>query len=167
MLLVIWSILLIISVYDLRDNRIPNIWLVPLILSSVAHHVITSGWDAGLLSLGAGVAAFIFGLLLYFLKAMAPGDVKLIGAVGVIVGWGELWSACYWIIIGAGVVGILFSLQFFATRSHESKLALNKYSQLFLYGSGKNLYPTEKLSNKLRMPFAPSVVIGLALYNYF
>ncbi|WP_167494609.1 MULTISPECIES: prepilin peptidase [Vibrio] len=167
MIIFIWSILLIISVYDLRDNRIPNIWLLPLIISSVAHHVMISGWNAGLLALAAGGVAFLFGLTLYFIKAMAPGDVKLIGAVGVFIGWGNLLAACYWIIIGAGVVGILFSLQFFATRTQESKLALNKYSQLFLYGNGKALYSSPHTDNKLRMPFAPSVVIGLALYSYF
>ncbi|MGF1752807.1 A24 family peptidase [Vibrio makurazakiensis] len=165
--ILIWSILLVIAVYDSRDNRIPNIWLLPLIILSAAYHFQMNGLTASLSALGSGVIFFGLGLLLYFLKAMAPGDVKLLGAVGVFCGWGNLLASAYWITVGAGIVASFYLLLFLATKPDESKLVINEYSQSFLYGHNQVKANRLNNSNKLRMPFAPAVVIGLALFSYF
>jgi len=74
------------AVYDFRFRRIPN-WLV--LAGLVAGFGLNSGLGrtAGL-RLAAGGFGLAFGvyLLLYLIRAMGAGDVKLMGAVGSFVG---------------------------------------------------------------------------------
>src|SRR3954466_2040420 len=79
-------LVLVAAGYDIRYRRIPN-WLVLAgIVTGFAWNVFSSGWSG----LGHAAAGFGLGLALYFplylLRARGAGDVKLLAAVGAIVG---------------------------------------------------------------------------------
>jgi prepilin peptidase CpaA len=110
-------VVLIAAAYDIRYRRIPN-WLtgpavlVALVLNAFlqapAPHVISFG---GFLFALKGLAlAFGSYFFLYALRAMGPGDVKLMAAVGAFVGWQD-WFGIFLItaIIG-GIAAVVFSL---------------------------------------------------------
>lgn len=90
------ALVLTAAVYDFRFRRIPN-WLVVTGLGTgLALNTVLGGWGGLRLSLaGFGVGFGIY-FLLYMVHAMGAGDVKLMGAVGSLVGmsnWFFLFAA--------------------------------------------------------------------------
>ncbi|TXY05417.1 A24 family peptidase [Vibrio mimicus] len=166
----IWFCLLVVAVYDARDNRIPNIWLFPLTLLACVHSLSAYGLSFLLSSLAAGAVYFAAGLLLYYFRAMSPGDVKLLGVVGMIVGWEAMGDAAYWITISAGMVAALFMLLHYAQNPDSLSQVVGRYSQQAMSGNIpilSSLQSRVSMQAKLTMPFAPAVVIGLAMFHYF
>ncbi|CDT40517.1 A24 family peptidase [Vibrio coralliirubri] len=169
---VFWALLIAVSVYDVEKHRIPNKILILFLfvyLLSMFNSNYTFDWF--LMSLFGFVAFFCFGLLLYFLRAMSAGDVKLLGIVGMYLGWGQLLDASYFILLSSGVIGTFYLLYNFSNSSSLSIKGYFENKMLTLGGVAPVLDKSASLharySHKATMPFAPSVVIGLAMYSYF
>ncbi|MCW8334560.1 A24 family peptidase [Vibrio paucivorans] len=167
----IWLGFVIVAVYDARENRIPNVMLLGiLIFSFIFKALSTSPLSLIMWSLIAGCVFFFAALALYFIRMMAPGDVKLLGVVGFELGWGNLLEATYWIAVFSVVIGLFYALARTTDLHHSSRELFSKYFMVFSYGplAGKAISSTVNNKNsKLRMPFAPVVVIGLAMQQYF
>jgi prepilin peptidase CpaA len=96
------------AVYDVRYRRIPNWLSVGGVLVGLAMNTfLYQGWPGLRLSLLGFAAGFGVYLVLYALRAMGAGDVKLMGAVGAMVGW-ENWFGIFVItaVIG-GAMGLI------------------------------------------------------------
>ncbi|HAS6098763.1 TPA: prepilin peptidase [Vibrio vulnificus] len=166
----IWFCLLVVAVYDARDNRIPNAWLLPLTLLACLHWVAKGDFSQLFLAIGAGVIYFSSGLVLFFLRAISPGDVKLLGVVGVVIGWDAMGTVAYWITLSAGLVALFFMMLHYAQYPDSLQKLVGRYSFQAMSGQVPllSVYPSEVVvQGKLTMPFAPAVVIGLALFHYF
>jgi prepilin peptidase CpaA len=168
--LISWVILVAIAVSDARKYRIPNQYLLLLLASTFVEKVIYI--DDLILLLGdlsAGMLFFIFGLLLYFLKAIAPGDVKLLGVVGFWLGWDKMWDATLWISLSTVLIGVFYTLAHTASSSGSIKQELFRYTAFLPFGRSAFSTQAKKtlVSDHIVMPFAPVVVIGLALNSYF
>ncbi|MBZ5608149.1 MAG: prepilin peptidase [Acidobacteriia bacterium] len=101
------------AVYDLRFRRIPN-WLVlaGLLLGLGLNSFLFewTGLRASLLGLGVGLLVYF---PLYMLRGMGAGDVKLMAAVGSIVGWAD-WLGIFFLtalIGGVAAIALLVSRQ--------------------------------------------------------
>ncbi|MEZ9897692.1 prepilin peptidase [Vibrio breoganii] len=171
MSLIPWFVLIVIAVYDLSENRIPNIFLFLLLSFRIIEITVL---DVSLLlnALLSLVLYFFIGLVLFSLRAMSPGDVKLLGVVGAYVGWSNTAQFLYYILMASGVVAFLFLLdghsrgkpsRLLTSFANVKPFALTD-SRSFSQGGGSF---HSRYSDKLVMPFAPSVVIGLALFYYF
>ncbi|MEZ8124800.1 prepilin peptidase [Vibrio splendidus] len=170
--LLFWALLIIVSVYDVEKHRIPNKILI-LFLFLYFLSVLNSGFslDALVSSLIGAVVLFCSGLILYFLRAMSAGDVKLLGVIGLYIGWGSLLDVSYYILIAAGIIGTLYLLY---NRANNSEITVRRYFEeklMLVSGISPDIKGEpvvhSRYSNKVTMPFAPSVVIGLAMYSYF
>ncbi|MFA1562055.1 prepilin peptidase [Aliivibrio fischeri] len=162
----IWSVLFTIGIHDAKKNQIPNYWLLILIsLSFIEWGISHSSLDILISKLAAGCLMFSISLLLYFIKAMSAGDVKLLGVIGFLVGLSQVQSVGYWIIIAAGGVGTFYALY----NSIESPRMLGRAneSKKLSNNLGNKIKHKDVLVNRMVMPFAPAVVIGLALHFYF
>ncbi len=101
------------AVYDLRYRRIPN-WIVLTGLAlGIGLNTFLFEW-AGLRQslLGLGLA-FVIYFPLYLLRGMGAGDVKLMAALGSIVGWGD-WLGIFFL---TAIVGGLAAIALLASRS--------------------------------------------------
>ena len=109
---VLLLVVIVAGVYDYRYRRIPN-WsvLVGLIFGFALNMFLApSAWEGLLTSLkGMGVAFLIY-FPMYILRGMGAGDVKLMAAIGSIVGFAN-WIGIFLItaILG-GVVAVLLLL---------------------------------------------------------
>ena len=98
--------LIVAAVTDVRDGRIPN-WLTGsltafgIVIQSWQH-----GWDGFLFSLG-GLGMGLACLMFFYIKGgMGAGDVKLLGAIGTILGPSQVVFAFAF----AAMLGGLYSL---------------------------------------------------------
>ena len=90
---------------------------------------------------------------------MSAGDVKLLGVIGMIFGASSIVDVGYYILMASGLIGTMY-------------LFLFKVNNLQYQGCSLSVNPLNKqiharYKEKITMPFAPSVVIGLAMYSYF
>ncbi|MEZ9834064.1 prepilin peptidase [Vibrio breoganii] len=164
--IIFWSILFLISISDLKEHKIPNVLLVLLITYQTLNLVIS---DTSILNFVLGaICMFMASLGLFFVRAMSPGDVKLLGVIGYCVGLDNLLGSAIWITLSAGLVGSVFMIYNFSFLGISNPVTLFGEPKLFTrinHGGGET--NPWRYGNKLTMPFAPSVTIGLALFYYF
>ena len=101
------AVLLIAVVTDLREQRIPNLLTLPAAVLAVIYFTVRHGTDglwSSLAGLGLGYAIW---LILYAIGKMGAGDVKLVGAVGALIGPREVAIASLFIAIGGGLYAIV------------------------------------------------------------
>jgi len=105
----------IAAIYDIRYRRIPNWLVLSGIFAGFLWNVFSAPGGAGLgsqVGSGLGRAAiglglgFILYFPLYILRARGAGDVKLLAAVGAVVGAGN----CFWVFLLTAVLGGLIAL---------------------------------------------------------
>ena len=103
--------LLTATVIDLRSRRIPNELTAAMAIAGIALAV--SGSSG--ISAGAALAGLMLGLLLmmpgYALGATGAGDVKLMAAVGAIIGAPLVLSAFLCTAIAGGALAVLVAVQ--------------------------------------------------------
>jgi prepilin peptidase CpaA len=108
--IVLAAIVLIAALFDLRYRKIPNWLALTGLLSGIFLNTYLQQWIGLRTSLlGIGVALLVY-LPFYLLRAMGGGDVKLMMAVGALVG-PAAWVGIFVItsILG-GVIAILLLL---------------------------------------------------------
>ena len=136
MLFALALLLLAAAVRDIQTRRIPNAFIGIGIAAGLAGHVWLGGGPGLLWSL-AGLAGALPGLLLYAVKALGAGDVKLLMAVGALMGPVFLG----WTALGAIFAGAAFAV-LWLTRTGFTTAA--------------------RSSSARRMPFAPAIALGAA-----
>lgn len=141
---VIFSLLLVITVYDLRHKIIPDglvyaFIILSLVFSNFPFSQITSA--IFLQHLVSGLVLFLFFFLLWWVSAgrwMGLGDAKLALGVGFLLGWPGALSAIIFAFWSGALVGVLLIL-----------------------------LKATKISLKSELPFAPFIVLGLLLNFFF
>lgn len=148
-------------VTDIRSRRIPN-WLT---LPSVAIGFIYHGITGGLHGLAYSASGLVLGcalfMVFYFLAGMGAGDVKLMGAVGALLGpHGVILSALFTALAG-GVYAIV--LLAWNNRLGET---VNRYRMMAwsLVSIGKIVYvPPPAGKNLPALCYGVPIAIGTAL----
>jgi prepilin peptidase CpaA len=103
-------VLLAAVICDVRVAKIPNVITFPgMVIGIIYHgtsHGVSGAWFsiAGLL---AGSAAF---LPFYLMGGMGAGDIKLMGAVGALVGWKGVIPAIVFTALAGGIYALVLIL---------------------------------------------------------
>jgi prepilin peptidase CpaA len=102
------SLLLILAtVFDLRQQRIPNAITLPIIVSALIYFVILDGLSGFTHSAGGLFLGLALLLPVYIIGGMGAGDVKLMGAVGSILGPYAVFTAFLYSAILGGVYAMV------------------------------------------------------------
>ena len=162
------------AVFDVRYRRIPNWLTVGGVIAGLAMNRFLDQGRPGLFVSaleGLGLAFGIY-VVLYALHAMGAGDVKLMAAVGSVVGV-ENW---FGIFIATAVIGGIMALILVATRGRVRKTLFNVGFILDEMKHGRPAYLTNEeldVRNKkaLGLPHGAVIAVGtlffLALSAYF
>ena len=121
-----------LSKIDLRERRLPNALVLPAIPITLIGQTIAASfsgewWRLGLAVL-AGVIAFAVGLAVNRAAGMGMGDVKLIAAMTLALGWFSPLSPLVALFIGFAAATLVI-LVMFAVRKTQlgSSIALGPY----------------------------------------
>ncbi|MEK7650641.1 MAG: prepilin peptidase [Patescibacteria group bacterium] len=141
---VIFSLLLVITVYDLRHKIIPD----GLVYAFIIFALIFSNWPFTQIvptiffqHLVSGLVLFLFFFFLWWVSSgrwMGLGDAKLALGVGFLLGWPGALSAIIFAFWSGALFGVLLIL-----------------------------LKATKINLKSELPFAPFIVLGLLLNFFF
>jgi prepilin peptidase CpaA len=163
------------AVYDARYRRIPN-WLtvlgvaIGLTLNAYQYGALPSAtirgsWQGLVFSVTGLLVGFGVYLMLYLLRAMGAGDVKLMAAIGSIVGW-QNWFGIFLITaVTGGVLSIVVSIA-------KGRLGKTLFNVGFILHEMKSLRPAylknEELDVKsdkaLRLPHGVVIAVGTLIF---
>ena len=152
------------AVVDVRQQRIPNRLTYPAIGIGLLLRIFFYGWHGLLTGLEGMVLAGGIIFVFYVVRAMGAGDLKLMAAIGSIVGPQYAFTTLLATGIAGGVLAVVYVLyrgQMRATLSNMGSV------MKFHAWSGLQVHPELNLDNPaaLRMPYGLAIAAG-AFYTF-
>jgi prepilin peptidase CpaA len=153
------------GIFDISTRRIPNWLTLPALLLAVLLNWFLFGIPGLVESLiGFAVAFFVY-FVLYLLHAMGAGDVKLMAAVGALVGW-SIW---FRVFILTAVLGGLFAIVLLLWRRRLRKTFWNVLYILGEIGRFRAPYLTREdldvqSPQSLKLPHGAVIALGSLSY---
>jgi prepilin peptidase CpaA len=144
---------------DLRTRRIPN----HLVLAGFATGLVLNAGAAGLSGIGRALAGAAVGLALFLpfmlLGGMGGGDVKLMAALGSLVGPGDVVKLALATALAGGVLALLRVL-----REGRLRATLTGMAGLLSLWFTTGLRPSPELNlsnpSTIRIPYAVAIAAG-------
>lgn len=158
------GVLTVAMITDLQNRKIYNWLTFPAMIAGLAFHIATGGMEglqSSLIGFGVGSVFFLAGFLV---GAMGAGDVKLMAAVGLWLGWPATLSAVVYVTIVGGIV----SLAAAAAAGNLKLMFKNVY--WFMVGltmPGGKAEGSIVQSAAAPIPYGVSIAIGTALALFF
>jgi prepilin peptidase CpaA len=146
---------------DLRSRRIPNWLTLAGVCAGLLVNWTLSGWAGLRTSLSGMMLGFGVYFVLYLLRAMGAGDVKLMAAVGAIVGPADWFAIFIATAIAGGVLAVVLMV-------HSGRVFQTLQNTFFIVGELVHLRAPftrrkdldVKNPNALRMPHGVAIAAG-------
>jgi prepilin peptidase CpaA len=152
-------ILLIAVVTDIRSHRIYNWLTFPAIALGLLLNSLGTGLPGLFFALG-GIGVASLSIVLFLLGAMGAGDVKLLGAVGALMGpHFTLWALLCTAILG-GVLGVVYAVRKGALRHTIQNAIVGGHLCATLHAP-EELRGMALTSKVGKMPYAPAIALGV------
>ena len=152
------------GITDVTTRRIPNKVTYLGMLIGIVGRFAVDGWHGLGSAIAGGLIAGGAFLLFFLLHAMGAGDVKLITAVGCLVGGP---GAAIEIVLASAIAGGIFAI-IYALWQGRLRTVLGNVSDLIKFHSavGPEIHPTLNLSNpeSVRLPYGVAIAAGV-LYS--
>lgn len=154
-------IVLVVSaaIIDVRSQRIPNYLTMPGWGIGLMYHVLASGKDGLIFSLAGLILGICVLLFFYFLGGTGAGDVKLMGAIGALLGWEGVLKA----FILSALLGGIYSLSAMAKAGILRKFMRNGWETLKSLVLTRRLVSYDPVNRKLKICYGLPVAIGTIL----
>jgi prepilin peptidase CpaA len=147
------------AVHDIRTRKIPN-WLTGTgILLGVLLHLVLGGFAQAGSSILAGLLAGSIFLLFFLAGGMGAGDVKLIAAIGCLVGIGSIKD----VLLASVLLGSILGLALAAKRGKLRQTIRNVFALLAHHAeNGLTAHPDLNVTQQetLRLPYALPIALG-------
>lgn len=163
---VLFALLSLACWFDWRFRRIPNLLVAIFLCAALA----MSALGLGTVSLGQSFLGALIGLLLllpfYAVRAMGAGDVKLMSAIGALLGAPAVFWAVIYTGMAGGVMGMAVLVWLDGLKLAFEKLMLFvRFRQISFLRPG-SLDAVES-SAPVRLPYALAMSAGAALFVLF
>jgi prepilin peptidase CpaA len=99
-------ILAIVAYGDIRTRRIPNEMIVAILALAAFRIAIDGDPRAGLFTLAASAGLFVSTFLLFWRGLLGGGDVKLIGATALLVGYHNLFEFLFVMSVSGALIAV-------------------------------------------------------------
>lgn len=156
-------VLLICAFTDLRHRRIPNLLTYPMVLLALAIYWFIDGWSGLLFSLGGMTFGLAILLIPYLMGGMGAGDVKLMSAIGAVLGFKQT-ALCFLFI---AVCGGIMALGFMACRRNLKATLAKTFLAILYLGMHKDATLLKVDKNKITqegIPYGVAITGGVLLF---
>jgi prepilin peptidase CpaA len=96
----------VVAYGDIRTRRIPNEMIVAILVLAAFRIAIDGDPRAGLFTLGASAALFVATFLLFWRGLLGGGDVKLIGATALLVGYHNFFEFLFVMSVSGALIAV-------------------------------------------------------------
>ena len=96
----------VVAYGDIRTRRIPNETIVAILVLAAFRIAIDGDPRAGLFTLGASAALFVATFLLFWRGLLGGGDVKLIGATALLVGYHNFFEFLFVMSVSGALIAV-------------------------------------------------------------
>lgn len=159
MIVLALAISLVAAWFDLRSQIIPN-WLTgSAVLLGLGLAFIPGGVTPQAAALGMFAGGGLF-LLFWLFHVVGAGDVKLVAAVGALVGWPMTWEVIFFTALAGGLVGLVY-LIWAPPEAPESAESATDDKEVGASEAGSR--GSRRRILKRRVPYAPAVALGVLL----
>ena len=141
---------------DLKWRKIPRAFTVPALVAGLLFHIKYGGF---LSALEAAALGFVIGVILFKLGAIGGGDVKLMTALGGMLGMGEWMFAMEVAVFAAALIGLGQAIRAGRLRQTISNVG---ETVRWIAHRGATAHPTINVGNAslLRAPFGVAAALG-------
>jgi leader peptidase (prepilin peptidase)/N-methyltransferase len=117
---------------DIREHRLPNVLVLPAFPISLIGQIIGSWilleWQRLAFSISASLIALLIGLAANKFASLGMGDVKLIAAAAMALGWYSLVSPVLFVLLGFVIASaVVFVMLMFQKTTLSNSIALGPY----------------------------------------
>lgn len=160
------GVFILIAFYtDIMHTKLPNILNTAGLLVGLVYHGMVGGWVGMLHAMLAALIGFAILLLLYFMKAIEAGDVKLFAAIGALTGVQFVLYCLMYSVLYAGLIGVL--LLMFRREFMKRISRLLQYFVGVLVLRNKEAINQITKENNMRFPFMYAVLPGVITTCYY
>jgi len=158
--LVLFILLAAAVATDLKNNRIPNLLLLPALSLALMLHAMNGSID-GLITAAGGLTVGLAMLMpLYAVGGMGAGDVKLLGVVGSFLGpWGAVVAGMATMMAGAvfGIIVIVWKLVWPVLELHAAQFLSPADTGARTTSVSHSLGRRNRVTH---IPYAPAIAAG-------
>ena len=159
------SVLLVLMAvfFDLRYQKIPNWMTFPFILTGIASSWFFSGSSGLKFSLFGLITGFFLLFFFFLLGGMGAGDVKLLSAVGSLLGPRLVFYAFVWTALTGGILAV--GLIIYKKAFRQTFFNIGSLLHAWLVGFGMNSISDFTIHNRslIKLPYAVPIAIGTIL----
>ena len=148
---------------DIASRRIPNWLTYSAMLVGIAGHALLQGWRGLASALVGGLISGGVFLVFFLVHAMGAGDVKLITAVGCLVGSELAVEVLLAAAFAGGIIAIVLALW----QRKLLTVVMNVFEVIRFHATaGAKVHPSMNLSNPqaTRLPYGVAIAAGV-LYS--
>ncbi len=156
-LLLLAPLAILITYYDVRYRRIPNLFVIATLINGVVLNTWDSGLEGLMLSLQGGAIAFGLMLVLHIFSAMGAGDVKLFGAIGAVIGASLVLKTFLIVVLTGGVLALILSARAGRLRETMNRVMLIFVNLLSGWQPPRFPAPTDQ---KQTIPYGVAITFG-------
>jgi prepilin peptidase CpaA len=152
----------LVSLWDWRWYRVPNLFTYPTMAVGVFYHTLTAGWGGMVHSLEGLLLGGALLLLAYLFKAVGAGDVKALAALGAWWGAGPVFE----MFLAAALLGGIVSLVILTIQGKLSETARRYWFMMKIFLLTAKFYYVEPSSETGRhqLPYGVVISCGVILW---
>lgn len=148
------------SITDILQRRIPNLVTLPTVLVAVLTYSLIGGLNGFLFSLAGAGAGFLFFLVPYLMGGMGAGDVKLMAAVGAVLGFNAALVSLLFIAVSGGIIAVGLMVHRGTFKQTIAKIGAS-FLLLGAHGDASLLKVDKTKLSQDGIPFAVAIASGV------